>query len=206
MAENLSFPASPSTLAPMDANEEKAIDSQAKLIGDLTVGDAQHILACEGGRLSAAQYTLQFIEVVAITSATAWAIITGRATAWHLALPMVAQYAAVLLVVPISYLLLRHPGLKKDAIGSLRLWAGLAAALVLVTAVRGFLSGRSWVDQLESDVQVSWKWIADANMHWPIVIAFLCELIAVPGRVRNLYVYGPPFSGVSLGCAMRLVV
>jgi hypothetical protein len=43
-------------------------------------------------------------------------------------------------------------------------------------------------------------------MHWPILIAFVCELVAVPGRVRNLYVYGPPFSGVSLGCAMRLVV
>ncbi len=43
-------------------------------------------------------------------------------------------------------------------------------------------------------------------MQWPILIAFVCELAAIPGGVRNLYKYGPPFSGVSLGCAMRFVV
>jgi hypothetical protein len=49
-------------------------------------------------------------------------------------------------------------------------------------------------------------WVVGAHMHWPILAAAAGSAIAIPGRVRNLFLHGPPFVGVSLGCAMRFVV
>ncbi len=188
------------------SSERRSGDAYRKLVGNLSVADARHLLACEGGQLTLPQLAFQLATVAAVAATTAWAISTGRATAWHLGLPMVAQYVALLLALPIVYLFARHPGLRKDVTGSLRLGAGCIVVAAVATVVRSRLSDLPWRQQLASDAHAAWQWIADAHMQWPILIAFVCELAAIPGRVRNLYKYGPPFSGVSLGCAMRFVV
>jgi hypothetical protein len=43
-------------------------------------------------------------------------------------------------------------------------------------------------------------------MQWPMLAAAVSMLLELPGRVRNLFVYGPPFVGVGIGCAMRVAV
>jgi hypothetical protein len=177
-----------------------------KLVNDLTIEDARHILKCEGGPLTSAQLAFQVLSIVAVAAAVARAIAVGNATVWHLVLPMVAQYLVLLMALPVIYLAAPHPGLRKDVFGALRFWAGLLAAAGVAVAIQARMQDRPWRGQLASDASVAWRWIVDAQMHWPIVIAFASELAAIPGRVRNLYDFGPPFMGVSLGCAMRLVV
>ena len=180
--------------------------SDAKLVNKLSIADARHIVACEGGRLTPTSVALQLIVTLAVAVTSARAIIVGHATVWHLALPMVAQYLAVLFAMPWVYVLTQHPDLRKDSVGALRLWIGLLVAAAIAIGVRSRLNHTSWQDQTASDSTAIWAWIVDAHMEWPILIAGVSELFAIPGRVRNLYEYGPPFVGVSLGCAMRLVV
>ena len=79
------------------------------------VEDPLHLLACEGGELSKAQIAFELVSVVAIAATTAWAIAAGHATAWRLALPMVAQWLALVLAIPLVYLAIRHPDLRQDA-------------------------------------------------------------------------------------------
>jgi len=189
----------------MDADDQSAAASPKPNSG-LTVEDAGHLLACEGGELSKAQVAFELVSVVAVAATTAWAISAGHATVWHLALPMIAQWLALVLAIPFVYLAVRHPDLRKDAGFYLRLWGGIAVTLALVTAVRCWLHAHAFHAQLADDVRLTWRWIADAHMQWPILIAFVAQLVAIQGHVRNLYVHGPPFSGISLGCGMRFVV
>jgi hypothetical protein len=181
-------------------------ESQRKLIGNLTVADARHTLLLEGGGLTRGQLAFELLSVAIVAAFTARAIVVGNATAWHLVMPMVAQYLAILFALPPIYLILQHPDLRKDALGSLRLTIGIVIALAITIAVRARETGVPWQQQLNVDASAAWKWITDAKMEWPIAIASLGMLAALPGRVHNLYKYGPPFSGVSLGCGMRFVV
>jgi hypothetical protein len=192
-------------LALMEAHDQSADVSPTPTSGP-PVENERHLLACEGGELSKVQVAVELVSVVAIAATTAWAIAAGHATAWHLALPMVAQWLALVLAVPFIYLVVRHPELREHAAFYLRLWAGLAVTLALVTAVRAWLDARPFPAQLELDVRHAWRWIADAHMQWPILIAVVAQLVALQGHLRNLYVHGPPFSGISLGCGMRAVV
>lgn len=185
---------------------KKAIDPNRKLVGNMTVADARHTLALEGGSLTLAQLIFELISVAVVAAFTARAIVVGDATAWHLLLPMVAQYLVLLLVLPPLYLVLQHPGLRKDAVGSLRLCIGILIVFGIAMFVRTRQTGLEWRAQLNHDAAVAWKWITDAEIHWPMALASLSILAALPSRVHNLYKYGPPFSGVSLGCGMRLVV
>jgi hypothetical protein len=184
----------------------KIPDSQRKLIGNLTVADARHTLLLEGGGLTRGQLVFELLSVAIVAGFTARAIVVGNATAWHLVMPMVAQYFALIFALPPLYLLLQHPDLRKDALGSLRLTIGFAIALAITIGVRAHQAGVAWQQQLNTDTSVAWKWITNAEMQWPIAIAVLGILAALPGRVHNLYKHGPPFSGVSLGCGMRFVV
>jgi hypothetical protein len=184
----------------------KTPDSQRKLIGNLTVADARHTLLCEGGGLTLGQLAFELISVVIVAAFTARAIVVGNATAWHLVLPMVAQYFALIFALPPLFLILQHPDLRKDALGSLRLTIGFTIAIAITIGVRAHQAGVPWQQQLNADASAAWKWVTDAEMQWPIAIACLGILAALPGRVHNLYKHGPPFSGVSLGCGMRFVV
>jgi hypothetical protein len=179
---------------------------QRLLINKLTVKDARDILRTEGGEFTAGGLALQLLAIAAVAAFTARAIWVGNATVWHLALPMVAQYFALILALPIVHMIVQHPDLRKEAYSSLRLLIGLGVAGVIALAVRSYMLHTNWQNQLNADAASAWRWIADAEMQWPILAAFLGMLIAIPGRVRNLFEMGPPFVGVSLGCAMRFVV
>lgn len=185
---------------------DKTPESHRKLIGNLTVADARHTLLCEGGGFTVGQLAFELVSVIVVAAFTARAIVVGNASAWHLIMPMVAQYFALILVIPALYLVLQHPDLRKDALGSLRLCVGLMVVIAIVTAVRARETGEAWQQQLNADAAIAWKWITDAEIQWPMAIASLSILAALPGRVHNLYEHGPPFSGVSLGCGMRFVV
>lgn len=176
------------------------------LVNNLTVADARHIVNCEGGELSAGDIATELITSAVVAGALARAIWVGDATSWHLFLPMVAQYAALLLVLPVVYLFLRHPALRKDSIGALRLIAFLLLAGAGALAVESYRTGAPWRTLLDDHLRQAVRWIVDAEMHWPLLLAVAAILLAIPRRIRNLYVHGPPFYGVSLGCAMRFLI
>ena len=178
----------------------------AMLVNKLSVEDARHLLRSEGGELSSWQFALELISVAAVTALTARAIGTGGATAWHLVLPMAAQYLALLVALPVAYAFVRHSALRREALQSLPLLAGLAGGVIVATVVRGQMFETPWQTQLASDATDVWRWIADAEMQWPLLLAAIGITYAFPNRIRNLLEHGPPFVGASLGCAMRLLV
>jgi hypothetical protein len=177
-----------------------------KLIANLTVDDARHLLKGEGGDLTITDIVLQGGAALIVSALTARAIIVGSATAWHLVLPMVAQYLVLIVAIPFAQVIARHPGLHKDAMQALRLWVVFAVIIAGIVASRSHELGTPWQDQLRADASRSWQWIVDAEMHWPVLVAAATMAASIPGRVHNLFVHGPPFVGVSLGCAMRFVV
>jgi hypothetical protein len=181
-------------------------NSDAKLANNLTVADARHIINCEGGELTAGELAMELTVTAVVAATLARAIWVGNATAWHLILPMVAQYLALLLVMPVVYLVLRHPDLRRDSLGALKLIAGVVIVGAIALAVESRRTSLPWQALVNDYAHRFWQWIVDAEMHWPILLAVAAILWAIPRRIRNLYVHGPPFYGVSLGCAMRLVV
>jgi hypothetical protein len=184
----------------------KSDDGSAMLVNKLSVKDARHILRTEGGELDASQIAIQVIQTIIVAGACAYAIWVGQATVWHLALPMVGEYVVLLAVLPILYLFLRHEAMKKDTIGALRLWVIYAVANVVAVAVQSRQTGNPWLTQFKLNIEQAWAWITDHHMHWAILFAMVAILLGLPGRIRNLYTYGPPFVPVGLGCGMRLGV
>jgi hypothetical protein len=177
-----------------------------KLVANLSVEDARHLLKGEGGELTVTDIVLQAGSALVVAALTARAIVVGDATVWHLVMPMVAQYLVLIVAIPFAQVLVRHPGLHKDAMQSLRLWVVFAIILAGIVYSRSHELGTPWQDQLRADATRCWQWIVDAEMHWPILVAAASIAATVPGRVHNLFLHGPPFVGVSLGCAMRFVV
>jgi hypothetical protein len=181
-------------------------DPNKLLVNDLTVGDARHLIATEGGPLNASQLVVRGISIAVVAGACAYAIWAGHATVWHLALPMVGEYLVLLAAMPLLYLVWRHPAMRKDVVGAVRLWAILLVAGVIALAVQSHRSGRPWSEQLSLDVNIAWNWIRDHRIHWAILAAMAGMLLELPGRLANLKKYGPPFSAVGLGCGMRIAV
>jgi hypothetical protein len=188
------------------SSDKNSPSSNRNLVNDLTVEEARHLLGNEGGHLSWDELVVRVVTELTVAGALAYAIWRGNVTAWHLALPSLAQYMTLLLVMPLIYLVFRHPGLRKDVMGAVRLLVAMATALMIATTVRAWRHQTEWTDQFTSDAELAWNWIADAGVQWPSLIAAAGVVLALPGRVRNLYKFGPPFMGVSLGCAMRLAV
>ncbi len=71
------------------------------LVNKLTVDDARHLLKGEGGAITGAEFLLQIAAALVVAVLTARAIVVGEATVWHLLLPMVAQYIALIAALPI---------------------------------------------------------------------------------------------------------
>ena len=176
------------------------------LVNNLSIGDARHLLKCEGGELTVGDVVTELVTSAIVAATLARAIWVGDATSWHLFLPMLAQYFALLLVLPLVYLFLRHPGLRKDCVGSVRLLIAFVVIAAVALAVQSHRNAIPWRQQLDANLAGAYRWIVDAHMHWPILLAVAAILWALPRRIRNLYVHGPPFSGVSLGCAMRFLI
>lgn len=181
-------------------------DPNKLLVNDLTVGDARHLLSTEGGPLDASQLVVRGISIAVVAAACAYAIWAGHATVWHLALPMVGEYLVLLVAMPLLYLAWRHPALRKDAVGSVRLWAILVVAGVIALAVQSHRNARPWSEQLSLDVDVAWNWIRDHKIQWAILAAMAGMLLELPGRLINFKKHGPPFSPIGLGCGMRVAV
>jgi len=176
------------------------------LVNKLSVEDARILLRNEGGELRAAQVAIQSVTIAAVAATCARAIWVGKATAWHLALPMAAQYLTLLASLPVIYAMLRLDGMRKEARDSVRAIAVLTAVTAIVVAVRAHLQDNAWLDQLAQDAQQVWLWITTHQMHWPMLCAAAGLLFDLPGRVRNLVKFGPPFLAVGLDCGVRIVV
>ena len=178
----------------------------APLVNNLTVADARHIVNCEGGELTAGEVAFELITTAIVSGTIARAILVGDATAWHLFLPMLAQYFALLLVLPVIYLFIRHPGMRKDSVGAVRLLVALLVISAIALGIQSYRMSVPWRELLDDYLAQAYRWVIDAHMHWPILAAVAAILWQIPRRVRNLYVHGPPFSGIGLGCAMRFVI
>jgi hypothetical protein len=183
------------------------------LVNDLTVGDARHLLATEGGPLDGSEILARGVSIAVVAAACAYAIWAGQATVWHLALPMVGEYLVLLVAMPVLYLALRrNPALRKDAVGAVRLVALLVVAGLIFNTVRAYQTGQGWPSvqgwtaQLKSDANLAWIWIRDHKIVWAILAAMAGMLLELPGRVVNFKKHGPPFSPVGLGCGMRIAV
>ena len=187
-------------------SDAKPSSEERMLVNKLSVKDARHLLRLEGGELKLAELGLQLVSSLVVAALTARAIIVGNATVWHLALPMAGEYSGVVGALPFLYVASRHPELRQPAMQSIRLWIGYAAALAVTVGVRSYWSHTPWQEQLAGDAGVAWRWVADAHMQWPVLLAFLGMVFQLPGRVRSLYEYGPPFVSVRLGCAMRMLI
>jgi hypothetical protein len=181
-------------------------DGDALLVKDLTVADARHLLKNEGGPLDPVSVAYRLTSILVVAGFTGWALWRGTATVWHLALPSVAEYLALLLVLPVVYLLPGMKELRKDAVLSVIWIVGMVVAAAVATRIRSLQAGTPWQAQIISDASLIRQWIAEAHMHWPMAAAAGGVLLELPHRIANLKRYGPPFYAVGLGCGMRLVV
>jgi hypothetical protein len=180
-------------------------DSSGMLVNDLSVKDARHLLGGEG-ELEVSQIAIRLISVTVVAATCAWAIWTCKATAWHLFLPMVAEYFALLVGVLIAFVIVRHPAMRKDARSSFILLNLIALVVAASIWWRAHQQQISWQAQLDLDAHVAWAWIRDSHMHWPMLAAAVAVLLDLPYRVGNLLRLGPPFVAVGLGCGMRVAV
>lgn len=194
------------------ALKRKAADAQPlsgsgdKLVNDLTVGDARHILRAEGGPLTPGLIASRLANIVIIQGAVAWAIFAGGATVWHLLLPMVAQYFGILVSAILCYFWWRPKDLWKDVRGAFVLFGILGVVFAVTTFVRSVQSHAQWDTQATLDARAMIDWVVDHKMQWPMLAACLLSMIETRQRVLDLINHGPPYIGTSLGCAMRLVV
>ena len=178
----------------------------AILVNKLTVKDATHLVKTEGGSLSTGQIAFRAITILAIAAFTARAIVIGQATAWHLFLPMVGEYLALLLALPVLTVFVRDPELRREASRSLRWTAGLLVLASLWIASRAYDAEISWTAQAKVELSRFLDWITSHQMHWPILGAMAAMIGGLPGRVAAFHRHGPPFMAVGLGCAMRLII
>jgi hypothetical protein len=181
-------------------------DGRKILVGKLTVGDARHLLRNEGGGRTTASFLFQLACSTAVAASTARAIALGDVGPWHMALPLFAQYFGLLLSIPVVYAFMPHPALRPEVRKSVGWWIFFAVGAAVYVAVAAARSQRSFGAQFAEDFRRVRDWIVQAQMHWPMLLAFVGMGAGMPGRVRNLYEFGPPFVGVGLGCAMRILM
>ncbi|MBP7948235.1 MAG: hypothetical protein KA004_01175 [Verrucomicrobiales bacterium] len=172
----------------------------------LSVEDARHLVRVEGGELTPGRAAMRIGTAGIIAAFTAKAILKGKATAIHLALPMAAEYLVLLIALPLLQLKLRHPAIRKDARGGVFLLILLMVAAAVYTAIQAHRQGQGWSRQADLEWTRMWNWIVGHQMHWPMLGAALGVLLVLPGRVRMLYRHGPPFYAVGLGCGMRVAI
>lgn len=194
-----------SPISPIFEPVVKADDPDKMLLNDLSVKDARHLIGSEG-ELDPSQIAIRIVSIVVVATTSAYAIWSGKATAWHLALPMVAEYFALLVGVIVAFVIVRHPAMRKDALSGFILLNGIAIYVAVTTIWRAHTRGATWQSQLESDALEVWKWISDYHMQWPMLAAVVAAALDLPYRVGNLLRLGPPFVAVGLGCGMRIAV
>ena len=175
----------------------------AILHNKLTIREARHIIRTEGGELSAWGITVQVITVLAVAGFSARAIIVGKATAWHLLLPMLAEYLVLLIAMPPMNLILRDPELRKESRRGGVLLAILAAVAAGWVAYRAHAQEQAFAAAAGAEWAAFRDWVVSAGMHWAIFAAMAGRIGAIPGRIAAYRQHGPPFMPIGLGCAMR---
>ncbi len=173
------------------------------LVNKLSVKDARHLVQGEG-ELDSSQIVIRVISIVVVAATCAYAIWKGNAAAWHLALPMVAEYFALLVGIIVAFVIVQHRDMRKEARNAFMVLNGIAAITAISIYVRARRQEISWTERLELDLQESWAWISESHMQWPMLFAAIAVFLDLPIRVKNLLRYGPPFVAVGLGCGMRV--
>ncbi len=176
------------------------------LVNKLTVGDAVHILRSEGGGITAKRLVFRLSLIGIVAAFTARAILLGQATAWHLFLPMAGEYLVLLLSLPVINQIVNDKTLRQDTRRSIPWLVTLVLLPVFWIAWQAFDQGNPWPAQARMEWSNLIQWITTHEMHWPIIGASAGMLLSLPGRVAAFHRNGPPFVGVSIGCAMRLII
>jgi hypothetical protein len=183
----------------------KKVDT-AFLVNRLTVGDARELLLHEGADVPLAQLLTELFFVLLTAGLVAYAIWAMDATVWHLLLPLIAQYVALNVCIPILQAYYRLPDFGGNVIkcfGNIAAWFGVAA---IVVTGRAWWFENEWIIQLRDDSQWLSNWIISHHMHWPMVTAFLGFAYTLPNRFRTSQKYGTQFVSIGFGCAMRLLI
>lgn len=173
------------------------------LVNNLSVKDARHLIRTEGGEIAPTQIVIQTLSILTVAATTAYAIWFGNATAWHLVLPMVGEYLALLAGIVVAYAIVRHPEMKKEARNCLILLIVIAGSLAITILIQARRREIPWQTQYQEYATELWSWITDHYMLLPILCATAGVLMDLPTRVGNLLKYGPPFVAAGLGCGMR---
>ncbi|MEQ1905505.1 MAG: hypothetical protein ABL888_15050 [Pirellulaceae bacterium] len=173
---------------------------------NFTVHEAQHLLTSTGGELTVREAVVEIIWSIVLAASLAWAIVVGQASLWHMLVPMVAEYLAYLLVLPLLALYFRHVELRKYSWESIRALLIVGVLLLIAGYVHSRYQQASFQGQLIRDLQIAWEWIYSHQIHWPILVASLHAIRNLWHSVQHLLKYGPPFWGPGLGCGMRIAV
>jgi hypothetical protein len=189
--------------AAIDSPIVKADDSGKMLVHKLSVKDARHMVQGEG-ELEPSQIVIRVISIMVVAAMCAYAIWKGNATAWHLALPMVAEYFALLVGIVVAFAIVQHRDMRKEARNAFMVLNGVAAINAISIYIRARRQEISWTERLELDLKESWAWISESHMQWPMLFAAVAVCLDLPVRVKNLLRYGPPFVAVGLGCGVRV--
>lgn len=176
------------------------------LVNKLTVKDARHLLRHEGGEASRAEYVVQWISIALTAWLSARAIYRDGATAWHLLLPLFAQYMALLFCLPVLNAWFRLRGLRQEVrkcFVNLGFWvlAGIGTLLV-----RSRLHHVDFAAQWARDSAWLIASIRGHGMLWPMLSAAAGFALSLPARLRTFRDHGPPFVSVSFGCAAKIVI
>lgn len=172
----------------------------------LTVGEARHLYLTAGGARTKRQIAIQIAVALVVSGLLLNGIWTGKVTIWHVTLPMIGEYLAYLLSLPLLALAVRHPELTKPAWQCARLMGTFLAIGVGATIYRADQTGLPWLECLKSDTNWIADWLVQSGVHWPIAIAALYSAFNARENVQKLQQFGPPFLGAGMGCAMRLLV
>jgi len=148
----------------------------------------------------------RIVTVLVVAIFTARAIVLGQATAWHLFLPMVAEYLVLLLAVPVMSLILHDETLRKDARRSLAWLLTITILSSFWIASRAFDEGVPWLTQGKVEFGRLYEWITGHEMHWPILAAAFAMALGFPSRIAAFHRHKPPFMAAGLGCAMRVII
>ncbi len=182
-------------------------DADGKLlVNKLTVKEAQHLFRLEGGRMTMRELITELATELVMAALVARAIVVGNATVLHLAMPMVGEYLAYVVAIPVAQAIVRHPDLKSDAIKCLRLWLCITVLLSVAVGGHAYWNESSFVDQFRQNCDAAWTWIVTSQMHWPILLGIIASIRVVSYSVGKLIELGPPFYGAGMGCATRVIV
>lgn len=173
---------------------------------DITVREARILLSSGGGKLTGWELVMEGLWAIALSATLAWAIAVGKATVWHLLIPMLCELVAYLACIPVLSLFFRHPELRKVSWQCLRSLAVNASVAVIAVVVRSRLAGVSFTEQWNADTAILWSWIFGSQMHWPMLVASLHMIRNTTRSVQHLISHGPPFLGPGMGCGMRIAV